>query len=379
MTIATGLDILLRDHRSMLGERRVGLATHAAAVTPALGSNIEALREVGVKLTALFGPEHGVRGAAGAGDAVADTVDAKTALPVYSLYGATKEPTAAMLADLDVLIVDMQDVGARYYTYISTLFHVLRGAARHGTPVMVLDRPNPITGAAVEGPLLEPGFESFVGIAPLPVRHGLTIAEIAGYLNTTFELGAELQTVAMQGWRRNLWFDEAGRSWVPTSPAMAHLGAVALYPGTCLLEGTNMALGRSTALAFEVAGAPWLDGDMLARHMNELELPGVRFRPLFFVPAAGPHAGEECQGVQVHVIDRAVLRPVALGLHLVAKVLALAPDRFAWNAAHFDRLIGDGTTRAAMMAGGPVEAIIQRWRIAEDAFIRERETFLLYS
>lgn len=378
MTIATGLDILLRDHQTLLGDRRVGLVTHAAAVTPALGLNIDALREAGVKLVALFGPEHGMRGAAGAGEAIADAVDARTGLPVYSLYGATTQPTSAMLADLDVLLFDMQDVGARYYTYISTLFHVLSGAARHGMPVMLLDRPNPLAGVAVEGPLITPGFESFVGIAPLPVRHGLTIGEIARYLNATFGLNADLQTVSMTGWRREQLFEDTGRNWVPTSPALVQLAAVKLYPGMCLVEGTNMALGRSTALAFEVCGAPWLDGETLAARMNALELPGMRFRPIYFVPAAGPFAGQECGGVQVHILDRNALRPVALGLHLVAEARALAPDQFAWNAAHFDRLIGDNTTRMGLAVGGGAAAIIEGWRVAERQFTDEREAFLLY-
>lgn len=378
MTLATGLDRVLRDWRTLLGDRRVGVATHSAAVTPVLGSNVDALRQAGVHVVALFGPEHGVRGAAGAGDSVADTIDSRTGLPVHSLYGSSKEPTKAMLDGIDVLLFDMQDVGARYYTYISTLFYVLRGAARYGTPVMVLDRPNPLGGVTIEGPLITPGFESFVGIAPLPVRHGMTIAEIARYLNTTFALRAELHTITMEGWRREQWFADTGRTWVPTSPALAQLGGVALYCGTCLLEGTNLALGRSTTLAFEVCGAPWLDGEVLASRLNTLELPGARFRPMFFVPAAGPYAGQECSGVQIHLVDRGALRPVALGLHLVAEARKLAPDDFVWNAAHFDRLIGDDATRNAMSAGEPVEPIIEGWRAGETRFRDERTAFLLY-
>ena len=221
--VYTGLDILLRDRLSLLQDKRVGLVTHPAAVLPDLAPAADALSAAGVRVAALFSMEHGLAGAAADGAAIHHTVDSRTGIPVHSLYGATREPTAAMLAGLDVLVYDVQDIGARFYTFISTLYYVLRAAGQHGLPVIVLDRPNPINGISIEGPLIEPGLESFVGIASIPIRHGLTTGELARFFNATFTLGADLTVVSMQGWRRSLWFDEMGRSWVPTSPAMPHL------------------------------------------------------------------------------------------------------------------------------------------------------------
>jgi uncharacterized protein YbbC (DUF1343 family) len=220
MTVKTGLQRLLEDTSHLLQGRRVGLVTQPAAVLPDLTASVDALRQAGVHLAALFGPEHGFSGAAADGLAVADAVDLRTGLPVWSLYGPTKEPTAAMLAGVDVLLFDMQDVGVRFYTYLSTLYHLLRGAAKQGCPVIVLDRPNPIDGVTLEGPLLQPGYESFIGVAALPIRHGLTVGELARYFCAEYAIDADLTVVAMQGWRRGQWFDETGLPWAPTSPAM---------------------------------------------------------------------------------------------------------------------------------------------------------------
>lgn len=369
--------MLLAERLDLVRGRRVGLVTHAAAVTPDLALGAERLRAAGVQLAALFGPEHGITGAAAEGASVAHGRDS-AGVPVYSLYGATREPTDEMLAGLDLLLFDMQDVGARYYTYLSTLLSVLRAAARARLPLVVLDRPNPITGAAVEGPLVTPGYESFVGAAPLPVRHGLTLGEAAGWLDATFGLGADLTVVAMRGWRRSMWFDETGRLWVPTSPAMAHLTAAALYPGTCLLEGTNLSVGRGTALPFEICGAPWLDGEALAARLNARGLPGARFRPLRFVPLGSRFAGQECGGVQIHVLSRASLRPVALGLELVAAARAQHPEAFEWEAEHFDRLIGGPAVREAIEGGVPADEIAAQWSAEEAAFDSARRQHLLY-
>jgi uncharacterized protein YbbC (DUF1343 family) len=377
--IRTGLDILLAERLSLVRGRRSGLVTHPAAVLADLTHALAALCGVGAQPAALFGPEHGIDGAAAEGAAVAHGSAHRADIPVYSLYGETMEPAPAMLAELDMLIFDMQDVGARYYTYLSTLFYVMRAAGRAGLPVIVLDRPNPLGGVAVEGPLLKSGFESFVGIGPLPVRHGLTIGELAGWLNVVFQLGVDLTVVPMRGWRRELWFDDTGRHWVPTSPAMAHLAAVALYPGTCLIEGINLSIGRGTALPFEICGAPWLDGQVLAAMLNARDLPGVRFRPLRFTPAGNQYAGQECGGVQVHVTDRSALRPVALGLELAAAIRAQYHGAFVWNAAHFDRLIGTDQVRLALEAGSPVEEIGAGWREDVEHFLAERSNYLFYS
>lgn len=382
----TGLDRLLGEDLALLRGKRIGLITHPAAVTADLTPAVDALWAAGIELAALFGMEHGLSGAVADGEAVAHARDARTGLPVYSLYGATREPTAAMFADLDALVFDVQDVGARFYTFISTLYYVLRAAGRHGKPVIVLDRPNPVGGAAIEGPLVAPGLESFVGIAPIPVRHGMTIGELARYFNAEFGFGADLTVVPLQGWRRDMWFDETGRPWVPTSPAMPHLSTATVYPGTCLIEGTNLSEGRGTALPFEQIGAPWLDEHALAAALNRLELPGVRFRPVEFMPSASKHAGELCRGVQVHVLDRRLFRPVATGLHLLVACRRQAADRFAflpssWEGQppHFDLLIGDPQIRPAILAGVPVAELIAAWDGVAAAWAERRQSHLLYN
>jgi uncharacterized protein YbbC (DUF1343 family) len=376
--VRTGLENLLDRGAPELRGARVGLVTHPAAVLPDLSGAVEALLRAGVRLTALFAPEHGFAGGAADGALVSDALDAHTGLPIYSLYGPTREPAPAMLQNVDVLVFDMQDVGARFYTFLSTLYYVLKGSAGAGKAVVVLDRPNPITGTRLEGPLVEAGCESFVGIAPIPIRHGMTLGELARYLNAEYRLRTELQVVAMSGWERGLWFDQTGLLWAPTSPNMPHLSTAVVYPGMCLLEGTNISIGRGSALPFQICGAPWLDGRALAARLNALAQPGVRFRPIQFVPAANRYAGEVCQGVQVHVTDREVLRPVGLGLAIIAAARELHPLRFEWNP-HFDRLMGASRAREALEAGGALDAIISEWAQAEAAFARARSAYLLYS
>jgi len=383
--VKTGLDTLIHERLELVRNRRVGLVTHPAAVLPDLTGALDALLDAGVHVVALFGPEHGLEGTAADGTMVADSVHERTGRPVFSLYGPTKEPTPAMLdaAGVDVLVFDMQDVGARFYTFISTLFHVLRGAGRAGRPVIVLDRPNPINGVSVEGPLVEPGQESFVGIAPIPIRHGLTIGELAGYFNREFGLGVDLTVVAMSDWRREMWFDETGLPWVPPSPAMPHLSTAIVYPGMCLVEGTNLSEGRGTALPFEVVGAPWLDGYALAQSLNRLGLPGVRFRPTSFVPAAGKHTRQLCQGVQLHVTDRHAFRPVLTGLHVIAACRAQRPDCFAFlpnsGEGHFDLLAGTPRLRRGLEANEPLAALAQGWVADTARFGQTRRTCLLYA
>jgi len=382
----TGLVLLISAQLDLVRGKRVGLVTHPAAVLLDLTGAADALLNTGVRLTMLFGPEHGFDGSAADGAAIGDTVHPRTGLPVFSLYGPAKEPTPAMLADVDLLVFDMQDVGARFYTFISTLFYVLRGAAKAGKPIIVLDRPNPINGTRVEGPLVEPGLESFVGIVPIPIRHGLTTSELARYLNAEYHLGADLTVVEMRGWKRAMWFDQTGLPWVPTSPAMPHLSTATVYPGMCLIEGTNLAEGRGTALPFEIVGAPWLDGYELARSLNQFELPGVRFRPLYFVPSASKHAGQKCGGVQAHIADREAFRPVTTGLHVIAACRAQAPDKFeflssSWEGRppHFDLLSGVASVREGLAASQPVNEIVAEWQEIEAQFEEKRRPYLLYS
>lgn len=382
----TGLEILLSKSREWLSGRRVGLVSHPAAVLPDLTGVLDALQTAGGYLAALFGPEHGFSGATVDGARVAHGRDVRSGLPVYSLYGDQHEPTAEMLADLDVLVYDMQDVGVRFYTYLSTLYYVLRGAGKFGKPVIVLDRPNPITGEIVEGPILKPGYESFVGVAPLPIRHGLTMGELACYMNVRHNLGVSLEVVTMQGWKRGLWFDQTGLPWVLTSPAMPHLSTAVVYPGMCLMEGTNLSEGRGTALPFEICGAPWLDGYALAQRLNNAEhsaLAGVRFRPLQFKPFASKCAGEVCEGVQVHVLDRQVFRPVQMVLYLLATIKSLDPEKLTFSKAGFDRLMGNSKAREALesgkeKAGDLVDQLFDGWQAELSVFDESRRSYWLY-
>lgn len=376
--VKTGLDILVHEQAHLQTNRRVGLVSMPAAVLPDLTSSLDALGNAGIHVAALFGPEHGFGGAALDGAHVANTIDRRTGLPVYSLYGATNEPTAEMLANVDALVFDMQDVGVRFYTYLSTLFHVLRGAGKVDKSVFVLDRPNPITGSLVEGGPITPGFESFVGIGNIPIRHGMTLGELALYMNAEYALKADLHVINLDGWQREMWFDETALPWVPTSPAMPHLFTATLYPGMCLLEGTNLSLGRGTALPFEVCGAPWIDGYALAEALNGLNLPGVRFRAIVFTPSASNHAGSECNGVQVHVTDRDSLRPVEMALHLIALARCLSADAWMWNP-HFEWLVGSSDIRSDLEAETGVAEILASWQASISAFVQRRENYLIYS
>ena len=375
--VRTGLNVCTGISAPELQALRLGLVSHPAAVLPDLTGAADALRNAGYKLTALFGPEHGFGGAALDGAHVSNATDPRTGLPVFSLYGAVREPTAEMLTGVDALVFDMQDVGVRFYTYLSTLFYVLRGAGKAGKPVFVLDRPNPITGSRIEGGPIVPGFESFVGIINIPMRHGMTLGELARYMNVEYGLDADLHVIEMQGWQRDLWFDETALPWVPTSPAMPHLSTAVLYPGMCLLEGTNLSLGRGTALPFEVCGAPWIDGYALAAELNELQVPGVRFRATVFTPSVSTHAETECYGVQVHVTDRDALRPVEIALHLIVVARYLSGEAWRWNP-HFERLTGDSDIRCALEAGTSVTEIVPTWETSISDFVHKREKYILY-
>lgn len=375
--VNTGLDILVHEKSHLLAKQRVGLVSMPAAVLPDLTFSLEALRGVGVDITALFGPEHGFAGAALDGAQVGHATDPRTGLPVFSLYGAIHEPTAEMLANVDALVFDMQDVGVRFYTYLSTLFYVLRGAGKAGKLVFVLDRPNPITGSLIEGGPVMPEFESFVGIINIPIRHGMTLGELARYMNQEYSLDADLHVIEMQGWQRQMWFDETALPWVPTSPAMPHLSTATLYPGMCLLEGTSLSLGRGTALPFETCGAPRIDGYALAEALNKLQLPGVRFRSTAFTPSASTHEGTECHGVQVHVTDRDLLRPVEMALHLIAAARCLSGDAWRWNP-HFDRLAGSSGVRSALESGTSVSEMLAAWKESITIFLSQREKYLMY-
>ncbi|MEK7441640.1 MAG: DUF1343 domain-containing protein, partial [Chloroflexota bacterium] len=363
--VKTGLDILISEKLSLVKNKRVGLVSHSAAILPDLTDSLEALMSAGVNITALFGPEHGYHGAAADAAAVGDSVDSRFGLPIFSLYGDIREPNAEMLQNVDVLIVDLQDIGTRFYTFITTLVNVVRGAAKNQKEVIVLDRPNPINGVTVEGPMVKAGYESFIGIGGIPVRHGLTIGELARYMNE--EIGAALTVIEMDGWKRAMWFDGTGLPWAATSPAMPHLSTMTVFPGMCLFEGTNLSEGRGTSLPFEICGAPWLNKYELAQDLNDLNINGARFRPIRFMPVAHRFANEECEGVQVYVTDRNKFNSLSTGLRVVKACREQNPKfdflDSSWEGAkpHFDLLAGTPQVREELLAGKSVDEIERIW------------------
>lgn len=377
-----GIDVLLSSRLDLLRGKRVGLVTNATGMDHALRSSVDRFAaRSDFRLVALFGPEHGVRGDVQAGDKVASSRDAVTGLPVHSLYGEHREPTPEMLAGVDVLVFDIQDVGTRFYTYPYTLAGVMRAAKRADIPVIVADRPDPLGGVRVEGPVLDPALASFVGMFPIPIRHGMTIGELATLFNTGFGIGAELHVVAMQGWQRG---DEPLRGalpWVPPSPNMPTPDTALVYPGMGLLEGTNVSEGRGTTRPFETLGAPWVDAHALAERLNALGLPGVRFRPTWFTPTFSKHAGQACGGVQLHVTDRAAFIPVRTGIAVLKALHDQHPGEFAFlpgQPPFFDRLAGVDDLRAAIARGDTLDVIEARWQPGLVAFEALRRQHLLY-
>jgi uncharacterized protein YbbC (DUF1343 family) len=341
-----------------------------------------------VTLAALFGPQHGFR--SDLQENMIESVHARDEVRrvhVYSLYSETREPTADMLRGLDVLLIDLQDVGTRIYTFIYTMANCLSAARKHGVKVIVCDRPNPIGGAAVEGPMLVRGFESFVGQYPIPMRHGMTIGELARLFNEHFGIGASLEVAAMEGWGRGMFHDETGLPWVLPSPNMPTLDTALVYPGTVLFEGTNVSEGRGTTRPFELVGAPWVDAERFSGQMNRLELPGVRFRPALFEPTFHKHAKTSCGGCQIHVTDRQAFHAVEAGVALVAAFRAARPDRFVWRDPPYeyehekwpiDILAGSSELREQIERGVPAREIADAWKPAVAEFARVRERFLLY-
>ncbi len=378
--VSTGLEVLLADQAARLRGRRVGLLAHPASVDQRLRHAVPLLHQaLGRDLRALFGPQHGLRGETQ--DNMVEWEgyrDPATGLPVHSLYGERRKPTAAMLADLDVLVIDLQDVGARYYTFVWTLLLCLEACAETGKAVLVLDRPNPL-GGAFEGNVLDPAWRSFVGLAPVPMRHGLTIGELARWLRAHFALDVDLQVVPMRGWRRDLYFEQTGLPWVLPSPNLPTAETAVVYPGACLLEGTDLSEGRGTTRPFEILGAPWLDPDELIRDRDLQDLPGLALRPLHFLPTFQKHAGVLCGGVQVHVTDRRAFRPVLTYLALLTAVRRLWPERFAWKRPPYeyeftklpiDILAGGPALRAAVEAGADPREVAAGWQREAEAWRR---------
>lgn len=380
--VAPGLDVLLGPKRGLLAGKRVGLITNPTGVTVKLESAIDRMAQArDFKLAALFGPEHGVRGDAQAGAAVADRMDARTGLPAYSLYGTTRKPTPAMLAGLDVLVFDIQDIGARFYTYPWTLALVMQAAREAGMGVIVADRPNPIGGIRVEGPVLDPALASFVGAYPIPIRHGMTLGELALMMNTDFGIGCDLTVVTCTNWRRPDDATQTGLPWVPPSPNMPTIDTAFIYPGTCLIEGTNLSEGRGTTKPFELIGAPFIDAHGLADRVNQRNLPGAHFRPAWFTPSFSKFQGQLCAGVQLHITDRAAFAPVDAGIAILLEVARHHGKDFSFlpgNPPFFDKLAGASWLREAITAGESLEAIKTRWQPELAAFKLKRARRLLY-
>lgn len=375
----TGIEVLLHDRLDLIRGKHVGLVTNPTGVDSELVSDIDLLAHApGVHLVALFGPEHGIRGAHQAGASVGSDRDPATGVPVYSLYGKTRQPTPAMLKGVDVLVFDIQAVGARFYTYLYTMADAMKAAAAAHIPIIVLDRPDPIGGVAVQGPVLDPKFASFVGEYPIPLRYGMTIGELAELFNGQFHIGADLKVVKLRGWKRSMYYDDTGLPFVMPSPNMPTETTALVYPGMGLVEGTNVSEGRGTTRPFELTGAPWIDAEKLARVLNDKHLPGVRFRPVHFTPTFSKYQGKLCNGVQVHVMDRDTFNPVVVGLTVIATIHDLHPRQFAFNPSDFDRLVGNDWVRQDIEKGIPVSEMRRRWQAGLSRFKEIRQQYLLY-
>jgi uncharacterized protein YbbC (DUF1343 family)/CubicO group peptidase (beta-lactamase class C family) len=373
--VLTGIDVLERDNFKQLAGLRVGLVTNHTGRDRAGRQTIDVLREAqNVKLVALFAPEHGIRGERD--EKVSDTKDEKTGLPIYSLYGETRRPKPEQLKDLDAIVYDIQDVGARFYTYISTLGYVLEEAAKAHLPVFVLDRPNPIGGIEIEGAVADADKLSFTAYDTIPVRHGMTVGELARLYNDERKLGCDVRVVEMEGWRRAMWFDATNLTWVNPSPNMRSLTEASLYPGVGLLETTNVSVGRGTDTPFELVGAPWLDGQRLAAYLNERRIPGVRFVPVRFTPTASVFKGEECGGVNIVVADRAQFHAVQAGLEIAVALRKLFPTD--WKVDSYLRLLANADALERLKRGESAEEIARSWQTKLDEFKRARSRALIY-
>jgi len=378
-TVVPGLEVLLTEQKALIAGKRVGLITNHSAVDRQMRSAIDLLAAApGVKLVALFGPEHGVRGAAQAGESVEASTDPRTGVPIHSLYGRISRPTPEMLKGVDVLLFDIQDAGVRFYTYINTMGRCMEAAAEQGIPFVVLDRPNPLADTAIEGRLLDVArFKSGVGAYAIPIRYGLTIGELAGFINDRLKKAAKLTVVKMKNYRRSLWYDQTGLQWIAPSPNIPSPATATVYPGMCLIEGTNVSEGRGTTQPFEMIGAPWLDGDKLADSLNALKLPGVLFRPASFTPIFSKFKDQACRGIQVHVTDRQSFRAVRVVLHIIAAVRQSHPDQFRWLKS-IDLLSGSDDLRLAMDRNTPVDDILASWAPEISKFDAARKRYFLY-
>jgi uncharacterized protein YbbC (DUF1343 family) len=389
--VGTGLQRVVDGDSDVLRGKRIGLIANPTSVDGRLRHAVDLLHQAdGVELVSLFGPEHGLRSDVQDMVATETETDRRTGLPVYSLYGHEPDslsPTLEQLDGLDAMVFDIQDVGSRYYTYVWTMVLSMRVCARAGVEMIVLDRPNPINGVDVEGGDIADGFDSFVGVCSVPNRHGMTAGEIARMMRAREGLDVELTVVELDGWSRDMFYDQTELPWVMPSPNMPTLDTALVYPGMCLVEGTELSEGRGTTRPFEIAGAPWVDGYALAEALAKDDLPGVLFRPLGFFPMFQKHGGTSCGGVQIHVTDRRAFRPYLTGVAFIRAARGLDPDAFAWRTRAYefvddipaiDLLAGSEALRAGIDNGASMAELAATWADAEQAFHQQRAEHLLY-
>lgn len=389
--VLTGADILLSDSLDLVTNKNVGIVTNHTGLLSNGTHIVDTLNSLNqVNVVVLFGPEHGIRGDAPDGHSISDGKDSKTGIQVYSLYGKTKKPTKEMLKNVDILVFDIQDIGARFYTYISTMFFAMQAAVENNIPILILDRPNPINGIRVEGPIIQEGFKSFVGIANIPIMHGMTIGELALFFNEenllNENLKADLKIIKMQNWTRNMYFDETGLTWVNPSPNMTSLETALLYPGLCLIEGTNISEGRGTPTPFLNIGAPFINSDSLISKLNSYKLEGISYSKINFTPVEIPNMAskpkfekENCNGIYFTITDRQKLNSLKLGLVLIYSIMKLNPNDFSFRESSIDRLYGSSNLRTMLTKGFSPNEIMNTWKQDLEKFNQIRKKYLIYN
>lgn len=382
--VRPGLEVLIGEQLDLVKGKRVGLITNHSAVTSDTTHILDALLAAGVNVTALFAPEHGIRGDIADGDAVHSGKDSRTGITEFSIYGGEARPTPEMLDEVDVLIDDLQDIGGRYYTFTYTMSRCMKAASERGKQFIVLDRPNPVNGVTVDGQVMEQECTSFIGQHEIPDRPGMTIGELARLFNDTLGYGADLTVVPCKGWSRDMWWDETGLPWVVPSPNIPTPDSALAFTITCLIEGTNLSEGRGITRPFEIVGAPFVDPFNLADTLNSAGLPGVRFRPAHFIPHTSKHAKTPCKGVHIHFMDRDAVETVRTGLHVVKALYDQNPGEFKFRDPdssginHFDKVAGSVRTQKAIEAGTPADEIYASYMDGLEAFKRLREKYLIY-
>jgi uncharacterized protein YbbC (DUF1343 family) len=388
MVVLPGIEVLLKKRLNLIRGARVGAVVHPASVLPDLQHTADALLASDCRLVSLFGPQHGARGEKQDNMIESEFYrDPDTALPVLSLYGRTRRPTAEMLNDIDALIYDLQDAGTRVYTFIYTMAYCMEACAIEKKKMIVLDRPNPVNGLQVEGNLLNPEYSSFVGLYPIPMRHGMTAGELALMFNSEFAIGCDLTVIEMENWRRSYWYDQTGLPWVQPSPNLPTLDSAIVYPGSVLVEGTRLSEGRGTTRPFELIGAPFINSRIYAGRLNALKLPGVWFRPAYFEPTFQKWAAEICGGVQIHVTDRDAFEPYLTGIAAISIARILYPEFFQWQDPPYEYelvkrpieiLCGGNNIPRMIQSNTPLDQIRQSWQDDIASFRRRRKPYLLY-